>query len=107
MVIHPCAKFGMSISKSTNDLAKTQIHGENIILILRPKVKVINVCDTSSHGDTQTWNDLLKVQKNVDSCLNPKSLSVHDHIPFPNFTRFHEIYVFIRHCKKTSILTKH
>ena len=41
MVIHPCAKFGMSVSKSKDDLAHTKIHGENIILILRPKVKVI------------------------------------------------------------------
>ena len=37
MVIHPCAKFGMPMSKSKDNLAKTQIHGENIILILRPE----------------------------------------------------------------------
>ena len=41
MVIHPCAKFGMPMSKRKDGLAHTQIHGENIILILRPKVKII------------------------------------------------------------------
>ena len=34
------------------DLAQIQIHGDNMILMLRPKVKVMNVCDTSSHGET-------------------------------------------------------
>ena len=41
MVIHLCAKFGMPKSTSKDFLAKTQIHGENIILIWRPKAKVI------------------------------------------------------------------
>ena len=41
MVIHPCAKFGMPMSKSKDDLAHTKIHGENIILIFRSKFKVI------------------------------------------------------------------
>ena len=43
VLTHPmaCAKFGMSMSKRKDDLAQTQIYGENIILILRPKVKVI------------------------------------------------------------------
>ena len=36
-------KFGMSISKNKDDLAQTKIHGENIIVILRPKVKVIHM----------------------------------------------------------------
>ena len=36
-----CVKFGIPMSKSKDDLAKVHIHGENIILILRPKVKVI------------------------------------------------------------------
>ena len=31
MVKHPCAKFGMPMSKSKDDLAQTQIHGENTI----------------------------------------------------------------------------
>ena len=36
-----CAKFDMPMLKSKDVLAKTQIHNENIILILRSKVKVI------------------------------------------------------------------
>ena len=39
MAIHPCAKFGVPVSKSKDHLAKTQMHGENLILILRLKVK--------------------------------------------------------------------
>ena len=49
---------------------QTHIHGENIILILRSKVKVIqsvmNVCDTSYNGDTlmcETKYDYVKGQK--------------------------------------------
>ena len=50
--------------------AKTQIQGGNIISILRPKVKVIevmNICDTSSHGERpmcQIWYDYVIGQKN-------------------------------------------
>ena len=36
-------KFGMPISKNKDDLAQTKIHDENIIVILRPKVKVIHM----------------------------------------------------------------
>ena len=35
---HPCAKFEMP--KSKDEFAKSQNHGRNIILILRPMVKV-------------------------------------------------------------------
>ena len=38
----PMSEFGMPMSKREDSLAHTQIHVENIILmILRPKVKVI------------------------------------------------------------------
>ena len=40
MMIHQCAKFGMLMSKSKDNLAQTKIHGENMILILSQKVKV-------------------------------------------------------------------
>ena len=57
---------------------QTQIHGENIILILRSKVKVINVRDTLYHGDTltcQTKYDCVKEQKslvlNTKQCHKP------------------------------------
>ena len=53
-------KFRMPMSKIKD------IHGENIILILRSKVKVINVRDTLYHGDTltcQTKYDYVKGQK--------------------------------------------
>ena len=63
-VIHICAKFGMPMSKSKDDLAQTQIHGGNKILILRAKgqsnTEVMNLCDTLSYGDTllcQIWYD--------------------------------------------------
>ena len=51
MVIHRCAKFGKSMSK-TKIIAQKQVHGENETLILRPKVKVTNACDTLSNCDT-------------------------------------------------------
>ena len=41
----------MPMSKS-KDILPAQIHGENIIMILRSKVKVVNVRDTLYHGDT-------------------------------------------------------
>ena len=69
-MIHPCYKLGMPVPKSKDDLAQPQIHGENIILILRSKVKVIqsvmNVCDTSYNGYTlmcETKYDYVKGQK--------------------------------------------
>ena len=34
MVIHPFAQFSMPMSKNKEDLTQTQIHGENIIVIL-------------------------------------------------------------------------
>ena len=61
------------MSKRKDDLAETQIHGE--ILILWPKVKVIQrssvykTYDVSSYGDTlmcQIWNDYVKGQKSCD-----------------------------------------
>ena len=63
MVIHPCVKFGMPMSKSKDDLTQTQIHGENIISILRPKV----LC--------QIWYEFVKGQKscgpNTKLCQKP------------------------------------
>ena len=62
------SKIGMPMSKS-KDILLNPIHGENIILILRSKVKVIeliNVRDTSYHGDTLTYPtkyDYVKGQK--------------------------------------------
>ena len=38
MVIHPCAKFGMPMSKRKDDLAHTKIHGENIKFDIKVKV---------------------------------------------------------------------
>ena len=38
----PMCQFGMPLSKSKDDLDQTQIHSENVISILRPKVKVIH-----------------------------------------------------------------
>ena len=70
-------KFDMLMSKSKT-FCHTQIHGENIIFILRSKVKVINVRDTLYHGDTltcQTKYDYVKGQKslvlNTKSCHKP------------------------------------
>ena len=42
IVKHLCAKFGMPMSKSKDDLVQTKIYGENIILILKPNVQVIH-----------------------------------------------------------------
>ena len=70
IVIHPYAR--------AKTFCQTQIHGENIILILRSKVKVINVRDTLYHGDTltcQTKYDYVKRQKslvlNTKQCHKP------------------------------------
>ena len=41
MVLHPCAKFGMPMSKSKDDLAQTHSQGHT---------EFMNVCDTLSHG---------------------------------------------------------
>ena len=41
MVIHPYAKFGIPMSKSKDNLSQINIYGENMILILRPKINVI------------------------------------------------------------------
>ena len=51
------------MSKSIDDLAHPQIQGQYMILILRTKVKVIDVCNTSSLGDTLLcliWYDYVK-----------------------------------------------
>ena len=71
----------MPVSKSKEDLAKTQIHGENIILILtksQGQTQVMNVFDILSHGDAlmcQIWYDYVKGQKscalNTKPCQKP------------------------------------
>ena len=75
-------KFRMPMTKS-EDILPDSIHGENIILILRSKVKVINVRDTLYHGDTlmcQTKYDYVKGQKslvlNTKQCHNPINLTL-------------------------------
>ena len=67
MAIHPCAKFGVPVSKSKDHLAKTQKHGENLILNIEAKgqgqTEVMNVCDTLSYGDIlmcQIWYEYVK-----------------------------------------------
>ena len=74
MVIHLYAKISYAYVKEQ----RHQIHGENIILILRSKVKVINVRDTLYHGITltcQTKYDYVKGQKslvlNTKQCHKP------------------------------------
>ena len=56
IAIRPCAKFGMHISKSKDDLAQTQIRGDKYNFDIEVKgqghTEVMNVCDTLSHGDT-------------------------------------------------------
>ena len=52
--VHPCAKFGMPVSNSKDEHAHTQIHGESLILFLRPgegHTEVMHFCDTSSPCD--------------------------------------------------------
>ena len=61
----PMCQIGLPMSKTKDDLAQTEIHGENIIWILRLEVKVMIVYDTLSHGDTlmcQIWHDYAKEQ---------------------------------------------
>ena len=65
-----CQNF-ICLCQRSKTFCQTQIHGEIIILILRSKVKVINVHDTLYHGDTltcQTKYDYVKGQKK----LNPE-----------------------------------
>ena len=55
----PMRQIGMPMSIIIDDLAKTQIHGENMIWILRAEVKVMIVYDTLSHGGSlmcQIWH---------------------------------------------------
>ena len=56
MVMYPCAKFVMPMSKSKDYLAKTQFQFENINFDIEVKnqgyIEVMNICNTSSHGDT-------------------------------------------------------
>ena len=75
-------KFRMPMSKS-KDILPDSNHGENIILILRSKVKVINVRDTLYHGNTltcQTKYDYVKGQKslvlNTKPCINSINLTL-------------------------------
>ena len=75
-----CQNF-VCLCQRVNTFCQTQIHGENIILILRSKVKVLNVHvrDTLYHGDTltcQTKYDYVKGQKSL--VLNTKQC----HIPY-------------------------
>ena len=72
-----CQNF-VCLCQRAKTFCQTQIHGENIILILRSKVKVINVRDTLYHGDTltcQTKYDYVKGQKslvlNTKQCHKP------------------------------------
>ena len=49
MVIHPCSKFGMPLSKRNDDFAKTQIQDE---AKGHGRTEVIKMFDTSCHGIT-------------------------------------------------------
>lgn len=65
----PMRQIVMPMSKIKDDLTKTQIHGENMIWILRAEVKVMIVYDTLSHGDSlmsQIWHGYAKEQKSFD-----------------------------------------
>ena len=76
MVIHPYAKISYAYVKEQRHFARLKFMVQNIILILRSKVKVINVCDTFYHGDTltcQTKYDYVKGQKSL--VLNTKAMS--------------------------------
>ena len=67
-----CQNF-VCLCQRAKTFCQTHIHGENIILILRSKIKVINVRDTLYHGDTlkcQTKYDYVKGQKSL--VLNTK-----------------------------------
>ena len=62
-VIYPYAKIWYDYVKEPRHFAR-----ENIILILRAKVKVTNLRDTLYHGDTltcQTKYDCVKEQKKL------------------------------------------
>ena len=68
MVIHPYAKISYAYVKEPRHFVrlKFMVLIMVIILILRSKVKVINVHDTLFHGDTltcQTKYDYVKGQK--------------------------------------------
>ena len=74
----PICQNLVCLCQRAKTFCQTQIHGENIILILRSKVKVINVRDTLYHGDTltcQTKYDYVKGQKslvlNTKQCHKP------------------------------------
>ena len=71
MVIYPCAKFGILMTKIKYDLAQKQIHSEKIILIEaigQGHTEVVNVFYTSSYGDTlvcQIWYYYVKSTKKL------------------------------------------
>ena len=67
MVIHRCAKFGMHMSK-TKLIVQKQVHGVNETLILRPKVKVTNACDTLSYCDTLEFQMLFGYEEEHNRC---------------------------------------
>ena len=55
MVIHPCAKYAMPISK-TKEVMACEVKGHG-------HIEVMNVCDKSSHGDIticQIWYAYVK-----------------------------------------------
>ena len=53
VVIHLCAKFGMPMSKSKEDLAQTKESKYNFYIAAKgiDFTLVMNACGTSSHGD--------------------------------------------------------
>lgn len=60
-MIHPCAKFGMPLSKRKDDFAKTQIQDE---VKGHGRTEVMKMFDTSCHGITlmcQIWYYYVKV----------------------------------------------
>ena len=67
-------KFGMPICQRAKTSCQTQIHGENIILILSSKVKVrIHECDTRNIRDTLYHGDTLTYQTKYDDVKGQKS----------------------------------
>ena len=72
-----CQNF-VCLCQRAKTFCQTQIHDENIILILRSKVKVNNIRDTLYHGETLTCDtkyDYVKGQKslvlNTKQCHKP------------------------------------
>ena len=76
MVIYPCAKFGILMTKIKHDLAQTQIHSEKIILIEaigQGHTEVMNVSYTSSmatHSFAKYGITMSKAQKSYWPYMN-------------------------------------